>query len=70
MSTLEQLAESARLSAIEVVRLREQVAANPERKAARGWDLKMLHSHQKKVRLYADHIIRRLTEAEQAQQRG
>lgn len=51
------LAESARRSAIEVVRLRAAVDANPVKKAARGWDLKMLHSHEKKVRMYAEELI-------------
>jgi len=46
-------------SAQEVVRLRQAVADNPEKKAKRGWDLKMQHSHEKKVRMYADELIRR-----------
>src|SRR5690606_19819019 len=42
----EELAASAMRSAQEVVRLRQAVADNPEKKAKRGWDLKMQHSHE------------------------
>lgn len=59
MATNEELAASAMRSAQEVVRLRQAVADNPVKKAARGWDLKMLRSHEKKVRMYANELMRR-----------
>ena len=63
MATNEELAASAMRSAQEVVRLRQAVADNPEKKAKRGWDLKMQHSHEKKVRMYANELIRRAEQA-------
>jgi hypothetical protein len=59
----QELCESAIRSAKASVELRAAVEANPVRKADRGWDLRMQHQHEDKVRRYADLIIHRGTEA-------